>query len=319
MFALPHLLRAQQTDMSQQMQLFNGLPPDQQQAILQRLGIGGANGSALGGLGSGALPGNVGSYSSSQAALIQQLMLRQQRRPQNEEQEEFGPPVCKPRDTGLIDVSLQNENQNQNQNNINGPNGQYTNQNAPQNGTANLVMPGVNVNASQLTPQQLQYAQQQLATNNQRLQERPQQPIEELQADEKQRLTDLVDLIRSHNPYQLDSSGELLLPGIPAMPLAGLTEDLATRRAAAEPAFAKLQIRLTLLPLKKAGQAALKPFGYDLFDNSAVDIQSMLNLPVPADYVLGPGDTLEVQLFGSQNQIFRLTVARDGHSTTWAD
>jgi polysaccharide export outer membrane protein len=39
----------------------------------------------------------------------------------------------------------------------------------------------------------------------------------------------------------------------------------------------------------------------------------MINLPVPADYVLGPGDTLEVQLFGSQNQVFRLTVARDGH------
>jgi hypothetical protein len=73
--------------------------------------------------------------------------------------------------------------------------------------------------------------QQQLATNNQRLQEQPQQPIEELQADEKQRLTDLMDLIRSHNPYQLDSAGELLLPGIPAMRWPGLTEDLATRRA----------------------------------------------------------------------------------------
>src|ERR1019366_8570512 len=129
---------------------------------------------------------------------------------------------------------------------------------------------------------------------------------------EKQRLTDLVDLIRSHNPYQLDSSGELQLPGIPAMALAGLTEDLATRRAAAEPAFSKLQINLTRLPLKKSGQAALKPFGYDLFDNSMLNYQPMLNVPVPADYVMGPGDMIEEQLFGSQHQTLRLTVSRDG-------
>jgi polysaccharide biosynthesis/export protein len=299
------------------MQLFNSLPPDQQQAIMQRLGIGGGNGGSglggLGALGSSSLPGALGGgYSSSQSALIQQYLLQQQRRQQNEGEQEFGPPMFKPGDTVLIDVSLQNENQDQN--NPNAANAQNNAQGALQNGSPNLVVPNGGLNStSQLTPQQQQYLQQQLATNNQRLQERPQQPIEELQADEKQRLMDLVDLIRAHNPYQLDSSGELLLPGIPAMPLAGLTEDLATRRAAAEPAFAKLQIRLTLLPLKKEGSAALKPFGYDLFDNAAINIQSMLNSPVPADYVLGPGDTLEVQLFGNQNQVIRLTVGRDGH------
>ncbi|MGA2563999.1 MAG: SLBB domain-containing protein [Steroidobacteraceae bacterium] len=311
LLALSGLGRAQQADMSQQMQLYNSLPSDQQQAILQRLGVGGANGAGLGGLGTSALPGNLGSYSSSQSALIQQLMLQQQRRQQNAGEEEFGPPTFKPGDTVLIDISLQNENQNQN--NANGPNGQYNAQNGPQNVPPNLVLPEGNLNANSALSAQQQYLQQQVAINSQRLQERPQQPIEELQADEKQRLMDLVDLIRAHNPYQLDSSGELVLPGVPAMPLAGLTEDLATRRAAAEPAFAKLNIRLTLLPLKKEGQAALKPFGYDLFDNSIVNFQSMINLPVPADYVLGPGDTLEVQLFGSQNQQLRLAVARDGH------
>jgi protein involved in polysaccharide export with SLBB domain len=319
LLALPELGRAQQTDLSQQMQLFNSLPPDQQQAIMQRLGIGGANGSGTGGLGSGGLSGGFGSYSSSQSALMQQMTLQQQRRQQqqNETQEEFGPPVFKPGDTLLIDISLQNEfqnqNQNQNQYNTSGSNGQNNPQNVAQNG-APVALPGGNVNStSSLNPQQLQYLQQQLAVNNQRLQEQPQQPIEELQADEKQRLKDLMDLIRNHNPYQLDSSGELLLPGIPAIALAGLTEDLATRRVSAEPAFSKLQIRVTLLPLKKSGQAALKPFGYDLFDNSGSNFSPIFNLPVPADYVLGPGDELEVQLFGSQNQEFRLTVARDGH------
>ncbi|HXR20097.1 MAG TPA: hypothetical protein VN757_09220, partial [Steroidobacteraceae bacterium] len=69
-FALPQMLRAQQTDLSQQMQLFNSLPPDQQQAILQRLGQGMGSGFGLGmGMGAGgagSLSGIGGSYNSSQ-------------------------------------------------------------------------------------------------------------------------------------------------------------------------------------------------------------------------------------------------------------
>jgi polysaccharide export outer membrane protein len=323
-FALLGSVRAQQTDLSQEMQLFNTLPPDQQQAIMQRLGQGG--GSSTGGLGGtsglGGSSGGLGGYNSSQSALLQQQMLQQQRRQQSqgeEAEDKFGPPIFKAGDSVLIDIALVGEN------GINGvPIGTQGNQPNAQFGTSNNTyqngfqqpLSGSNQALSQLNPQQQQLLQQQLGqqlgSNNQRLQEQPQQPIEELQADEKQRLNDLVDLIRAHNPYQLDINGELLLPGIPSMALAGLTEDLATRRVAAEPAFAKLQLRLTRLPLKKNGQAALKPFGYDLFDNSGLSYQPTLNMPVPADYVMGPGDTLEVQLFGSQNQVLRLTVMRDG-------
>ena len=321
---LPNLVGAQQQDLSQQMQLFNGLPPDQQQAIMQRLGIGGGGSSGLGGIGSGSLPGNSGGYNSSQSALLQQQMLQQQRRQQGQndsEQQQFGPPVFKPGDTVLVEVSLPGENNGNaptGQNNYNyNNNGNNNNQNASQNGNQNSPpLSGNSQQLSQLTPQQQQLLQQQLAQqqgmNNQRPQEQPQQPIEELQADEKQQLKDLVDLVRLHNPYLLDSSGELQLPGIPSMALAGLTEDLATRRAGAEPALAKLQVRLTRLPLQKSGQAALKPFGYDLFDNSVSGFQSTLNVPVPADYVMGPGDSLQVQLFGTMNQTLTLTVSRDG-------
>ncbi len=49
-----------------------------------------------------------------------------------------------------------------------------------------------------------------------------------------------------------------------------------------------------------------------MFENSAFGYQPIVNLPVPADYVMGPGDTLFVQLFGTQNQSLRLTVSRDG-------
>src|SRR3984885_8245632 len=52
---LPAYGPAQQTDLSQQMQLFNSMTPEQQQAILQRLG--GGNGGLGGGLGGSSLGG----------------------------------------------------------------------------------------------------------------------------------------------------------------------------------------------------------------------------------------------------------------------
>ena len=96
------------------------------------------------------------------------------------------------------------------------------------------------------------------------------------------------------------------------MAIAGLTEELATRRVAADLAFDKVDITLTRLPIDKAGKDALKPFGYDLFDNSTVGLLPMLNLPVPSDYIVGPGDVLQVQLFGSLNSMLHLTVGRNG-------
>src|SRR5262249_1426468 len=39
------------------------------------------------------------------------------------------------------------------------------------------------------------------------------------------------------------------------------------------------------------------------------------DIPVPLNYVVGPGDTVNVQLFGNQNQDYRFTVSRDGTIT----
>jgi protein involved in polysaccharide export with SLBB domain len=161
--------------------------------------------------------------------------------------------------------------------------------------------------------QQLQLSQQMQSQSG--LQNKPEGPRptpEELLATERKRLQDLAELIRTHNPYELDSLGQLQLPGIPAISLAGLTEDLATRRVQAEPAFERLHIQLTRLPLDRLGPEALKPFGYDLFDNSLASILPSLNVPVPADYIVGPGDMLQVQLYGNQNRFVSLVVNREG-------
>jgi polysaccharide biosynthesis/export protein len=123
---------------------------------------------------------------------------------------------------------------------------------------------------------------------------------------------DMISLIRAKNPYQLSRDGMLGLPGFAPIPLAGLTEQLATLRLGVEPALRDLYIRVTKLPLNKVGSAALKPFGYDLFDRVISTFAPSTNVPVPADYVIGPDDELDVQLYGNRNDSLQLLVGRDG-------
>ncbi len=82
------------------------------------------------------------------------------------------------------------------------------------------------------------------------------QPIDPpMDLEEKDKLTRLIELIRSRNPYQLDRGGALLLPGYPPIPLAGLSEDQARLLLDAEATFRRLEIRVTRLPLVESGVA----------------------------------------------------------------
>src|SRR5690606_27754644 len=74
-------------------------------------------------------------------------------------------------------------------------------------------------------------------------------------------------------------------------------------------------VRLSRLPLVRSGVSGLKPFGYDLFDNAPSTFAPVTDGPVPPDYVVGSGDELNVQLYGSQNRNLRLVVTRDGAIT----
>lgn len=56
----------------------------------------------------------------------------------------------------------------------------------------------------------------------------------------------------------------------------------------------------------------LKPFGYDLFASSPMTFAPTTDIPVPVDYVLGPGDTLIIQLYGKENSTQELVVNREG-------
>ncbi len=131
-------------------------------------------------------------------------------------------------------------------------------------------------------------------------------------AEELEQLTQFHERLEQSNPYELDDSGRLYLPGVRAIPLAGLDVDQATVRVQAERALLPFTVIVTFLPLDPVGVAALEPFGYDLFERSRRAFAPDTDIPVPADYVIGPGDTINVQLFGSENIEHFLSVNRDG-------
>lgn len=56
----------------------------------------------------------------------------------------------------------------------------------------------------------------------------------------------------------------------------------------------------------------LKPFGYDLFAGDPSTFAPVTEIPVPADYTMGPGDVLRIQLWGKENQNLQLPVSREG-------
>jgi polysaccharide export outer membrane protein len=130
--------------------------------------------------------------------------------------------------------------------------------------------------------------------------------------EEKEKIDKFRKRILSNNPYQLNHSGVLEIPGMQAIPLAGLTAFEATKRLSADPGFSDFVVKVTLLRLLPSGEAALKPFGYDLFKGLPSTFAPVSDIQVPIDYIVGPGDTLEVQLYGNEPAIYELTVQRDG-------
>lgn len=282
--------------------LFQGLTSEEQQAILSRLGAGNLGGgtSTL-----NQLPGQLGasgSMNQAQQQEFQQEMAVRRRRAEEEQQPLI--PVLRGGDWVIIQIGFQ-------------------------------LPPAAGSQAQQLQAlQRLSTSPQVGASSPQNLQALqglqsgglnfgsgvapaqtfvPVVPVSQLTATEKQKLTQMMELIRSRNPYQLSPDGVLTLPGFAPIPLLGLTEQQATLRLQVVTAFESVEVRVTRLPLKKTGAQALKPFGYDLFAQYPSTFEPLTNVPVPSNYIVGPGDSIDVFLYGSQNHAYQMVVGRDGH------
>jgi len=162
-------------------------------------------------------------------------------------------------------------------------------------------------------------------------------------ADDEERIQSGETLVITIDPapsfisskiFQLDSRGVLHLPLIAPIELAGLTVEEAAARIAAEPMLKvredpkslrdarkfrqseielvsvdELKVDVQRLPVIKT---ELKPYGYELFNGVPTTFAPATDVPVPSDYVIGPGDTIELQLYGKEASHHTLAVQRDG-------
>ncbi len=126
-------------------------------------------------------------------------------------------------------------------------------------------------------------------------------------------LDEALQRIEGSNYFELDEAGVLFLPGISSISLLGLTTEQLVQRLGAVSALKIFEISATILESATTGVDALEPFGYDLFETKdGSGFEPMNTGPVPADYVLGPGDSIRVQLYGNENGIYEFEVTRDG-------
>ncbi|BAJ01437.1 SLBB domain-containing protein [Shewanella violacea] len=56
----------------------------------------------------------------------------------------------------------------------------------------------------------------------------------------------------------------------------------------------------------------LKRFGYDLFRGEPTTFAPVSDVPVPSEYMVGPGDNIKVQLYGKDNKEYDLVINREG-------
>jgi protein involved in polysaccharide export with SLBB domain len=340
----------------EQLQIFQGLTPEQQQAILSQLGGGVAAGesSSYGGTLERRPTDQFGRTDQATRMQQEQELLRRERMRQGEEGEEEEPtgpiPVLKREDWVVVEIDYQLPPRpvppylqalyagqilpgaagNAAAGALQGAAAQAAvsqsaaAQSAVQNAAANFAGAGGATSALAAS----QAAQNSLAAQTGQTSTTLPVPAQQgpqalsnaaaaaalgLSDEERMRLESLMTLIRAGNPYRLSREGTLTLPGFAPIALLGLTEEQATLRLKIEPAFRGIDVRVTRLPIRKTGRESLKPFGYDLFDHVLSTFAPSTNVPVPAEYIVGSGDQLDVQLYGNMNRSLKLIVGRDGN------
>jgi polysaccharide export outer membrane protein len=284
-----------QTPTAEQLEMYRNLPPEQQRAIMETLGVGG--GGAAGGI----LGGGDASVRSDRPLRFPQTVtpMNDPRMPRSDDEDsdlEFdstlqGEPRLKADDTILLSIEVRVFEATDPEQRMRRPK-DTTTETVPQ-----PTIPGKENNNTQASANQSQS---------------PETVRIEREADADLRLQRIRERILRRNPYKLDKWGILNVPELGPIPLGGLTVEEAGQRLAAESALQDFLISITRLPLKRFGTDALKPFGYDLFSGRTSTFAPATDVPVPAEYVIGPGDTVEVQLTGSTKGRYRLVVARDG-------
>lgn len=94
----------------------------------------------------------------------------------------------------------------------------------------------------------------------------------------------------------LDASGELIIPE-------GGFQDINNNE------FNNEERLRSVVPNRDQN---IEPFGYDLFAGVPSTFAPATDIPVPPNYVVGPGDTVVLQMYGQRNVRYELAVSREG-------
>ena len=79
--------------------------------------------------------------------------------------------------------------------------------------------------------------------------------------------------------------------------------------------YAEIQQNINRHVDGEVGEAKLKVFGRDIFNNKLLSFEPNMNIATPQDYVLGPGDVVIIDIYGASQKSLQLTVSPDGDIT----
>ena len=116
-------------------------------------------------------------------------------------------------------------------------------------------------------------------------------------------ITDASSRMRKNNAPLRDESSNRKIQNRPPGWLYGNSFDATVYKSADSLYFESLAER------KK------KVFGRDIFNNNSLTFEPQMNIATPQNYVLGPGDQLVIDIYGSTQQTEILTVSPDGEVT----
>ena len=135
-----------------------------------------------------------------------------------------------------------------------------------------------------------------------------------LASDEYQPFIEPLQVTQKRAYYSAAPAGQdepLPLPSAPVtIPVEVSISDQSRLEALAKDRQDTLQLEDTAQA--QALVEELEQFGYDIFNRVPSTFAPVEGIPVPANYRIGPGDTLVIQLFGKRNVEYNLVVTRDG-------
>lgn len=114
---------------------------------------------------------------------------------------------------------------------------------------------------------------------------------------------------------QAQETGAVTLPGtVQSAPVTkpDIRPEINQHETEAKQPEGKSRIEASLNKVIAQEGENLKQFGYDLFVSDESSFSPSSDIPVPTDYIVGPGDNIQIQLFGMENSTFNLAVSRDG-------